>query len=227
MPRGRGRSTFRAMRWVPVLLVLCAVALFVRARASDDSAPSAAAQVQALPPQLRSLLTVGPDAATLLRTDGALPGLPAIQPGDPAAQPAVLPFADVGSRRELRVVRRDIRRDLAALNRLSDDDGATPAMAARTLAAVYSARVLAALGPRGRRAFATRVAGRTHIAQRVRVLGYDGIFVSGPRALAQVVYRLSMRAPSGRFLARAPETWTVTLARERGRWRFVRGLDSD
>jgi hypothetical protein len=215
------------MRWIPVLLVLCAVALYVRGRAAEDDASSAAARVQALPPELRSLLDAGPDAAALLRTTGALPGLPAIQPGDPAAQPAVLPFADVGPRRELRAVRRGIGRDLAALNRLSDDDGATPAMAARTLAAVYSARALAALGPAGRRAFATRVAGRTHIAQRVRVLGYDGIFVSGPHALAQVVYRLSMRAPSGRFLARSPQTWTVTLVRERGRWRFVRGLESD
>jgi hypothetical protein len=215
------------MRWVPVLLVLCALALYVRARHNDDGAPSSAVQGQALPPGLRSLLDAGPDAAALLRSAGALPGLAAIQPGDPAAQPAVLPFANVGSRGELRGVRRDIRRDLAALNRLSDEDGATPAMAARTLAAVYSARVLTALGPAGRRAFATRVAGRTHIAQRVRLLGYDGIFVSGPHALAQVVYRLSMRTPSGRFLARAPETWTVTLVRERGRWRFVRGLDSD
>jgi hypothetical protein len=63
-------------------------------------------------------------------------------------------------------------------------------------------------------------------AQRVRVLGYDGIFVSGPRALAQVVYRRSLRAPSGRYLAREPETRTVTLVREGGRWRFVRGFET-
>ena len=86
--------------------------------------------------------------------------------------------------------------------------------------------MLSALGPRGRRAFAARVAGRAHIAERVRVLGYDGIFVSCRRALAQVVYRLSVRAPSGRYLARTAQTWTVTLARAGGRWRFVRGLET-
>ena len=58
------------------------------------------------------------------------------------------------------------------------------------------------------------------------MLDFEGVFVSGRRALAQVVYRLSTRAPSGRFVARAPATWTVTLAREDGRWRFVRGLET-
>jgi hypothetical protein len=216
------------MRWVPVLLVLCALAVYVRARDFSGPAATAPAAAQALPSTLQSVFSAGPDAAALLHTGAALPGLSAILPGGGVTAPApdgAAPFANVGSRPQLRGVRRDIRRDLAALNRLSDEDGATPAMAARTLAAVYSARVLAALGPAGRRAFATRVAGRTHIAQRVRVLGYDGIFVSGPRALAQVVYRLSLRAPSGRFLARSPQTWTVTLVREGGRWRFVRGVD--
>jgi hypothetical protein len=59
------------------------------------------------------------------------------------------------------------------------------------------------------------------------VLDFDGVFVAGDRALAQVVYRLSIRGPSGRFIARAPATWTVTLARESGRWRFVRGIEAD
>ena len=91
---------------------------------------------------------------------------------------------------------------------------------------VYSAPVLAALGADGRRAFAARVAGRTQAAQRIRVLDFQGVFVSGRRALAQVVYRLSTRAPSGRFVARPPAIWTVTLSREDGRWRFVRGIES-
>ena len=91
---------------------------------------------------------------------------------------------------------------------------------------VYSAPVLAALGADGRRAFAARVAGRTQAAQRIKVLDFQGVFVSGSRALAQVVYRLSTRAPSGRFVARAPAIWTVTLAREGGRWRFVRGIET-
>ena len=58
------------------------------------------------------------------------------------------------------------------------------------------------------------------------MLDFEGVFVSGRRALAQVVYRLSIRGPSGRFVARAPATWTVTLAHEDGRWRFVRGLET-
>jgi hypothetical protein len=108
------------------------------------------------------------------------------------------------------------------LNRLSGGD--VPA-AERPLADVYSAPVLRTLGPTGRRKFAERVAGRTQVAQRIKVLAFQGIFVSGRRALAQVVYRLSMRAPSGRYIARAPQTWTVTLAHEGDHWRFVRGFD--
>jgi hypothetical protein len=60
----------------------------------------------------------------------------------------------------------------------------------------------------------------------VRVLGYDGLMVSGRRALAAVIYRASVRVPPGRFLVRAPHARTVTLAREHGRWRFVRGLET-
>ena len=137
------------------------------------------------------------------------------------------PFADVGSRAELRAVRGDIRRDFAALNRLSSmRGGASPSQVSATLAEVYSAPVLAALGADGLRAFAERYAGRTQVAQKVKVLDFDGVFVSGRRALAQVVYRLSLRGPSGRYVARAPATWTVTLAHEDGRWRFVRGLET-
>ncbi len=58
------------------------------------------------------------------------------------------------------------------------------------------------------------------------MLDFEGVFVSGRRALAQVVYRLSTRAPSGRFVARAPQTWSVRLAREGGRWRFVQGIET-
>ena len=129
--------------------------------------------------------------------------------------------------RELRKVRSDIRRDFDALNRLSSiRGGASPAEVSATLAEVYSAPVLAALGADGLRAFAERYAGRTEVAQKVKVLDFEGVFVSGRRALAQVVYRLSMRGPSGHYVARAPATWTVTLAQEDGRWRFVRGLET-
>ena len=61
------------------------------------------------------------------------------------------------------------------------------------------------------------------MAQHVKVLGYDHIFVSHRRALAQVVCQISVRAPSGRYLARSPQTLTLGLVREGGRWRVVRG----
>ena len=94
------------------------------------------------------------------------------------------------------------------------------------LADVYSAPVLRALGANGRREFAERIAGRTQVAQRIKVLDFQGIFVSGRRALAQVVYRMSLRAPSGRYIARSPQRWTVRLVHEGDHWRFVRGLES-
>ena len=109
---------------------------------------------------------------------------------------------------------------------LSIKGGASPAQVQATLPQVYSAPVLASLGADGRRDFAERYAGRTRVAQKIKVLDFEGVFVSGRRALAQVVYRLSTRAPSGRFVARSPQTWTVTLAREGGRWRFVQGIES-
>ena len=124
-------------------------------------------------------------------------------------------------------MRGDIRRDLRALNRLSAKDGASLASAERTLTEVYSAPVLERLGAAGRRAFAERLVGRTQAAQRIKVVDFAGVFVSDKRALAQVVYRLSMRSPSGRFVARSPQIWTVRLAYEGGRWRFVQGFESD
>ena len=147
---------------------------------------------------------------------------------DASATSAVRPFADVGSRA------RAARRPRATSGATSPRSTASPRCAAAprpqqvsaTLAEVYSAPVLAALGADGLRAFAERFAGRTEVAQKVKVLDFDGVFVSGRRALAQVVYRLSMRGPSGRYVARAPATWTVTLAHEDGRWRFVRGLET-
>jgi hypothetical protein len=221
---------------VRLILVVAAIAggvVFLKARMDDASGGAASApQVSTaqVPSQFRSILANRPDPVSILRQRGALPGLGAIRRlsggagEDAPPQPA--PFADVGSRQELREVRGDVRRDIAALNRLSEDGGASAAEVQGTLAQVYSAPVLDALGPDGRRAFAARVAGRTQAAQRIEVLDFQGVFVSGPRALAQVVYRLSTRAPSGRFVARPPAIWTVTLARENGRWRFVRGIET-
>jgi hypothetical protein len=228
------------VRLVLVVAVLAVGFVVVKQQTGEAGAGAAApsapvVNTAGMPRQFQALLAARPDPAQLLAQRGALPGLGAIRRiagklsagEDTAAAPAARPFADVGSRKEVRAVRTDIRRDFAALNRLSSSPGgASPAEVSATLAEVYSAPVLAALGADGLRAFAERYAGRTQVAQKVKVLDFDGVFVSGRRALAQVVYRLSMRAPSGRYVARAPATWTVTLAREDGRWRFVRGLES-
>ena len=223
------------IRLLVVIAILAAGVVVVKQRADDVGstlAGGAAGQPAQIPPEFRPLLADAPDPAPILRERGALPGLGAIRRfagggSDDTSEPAVRPFADVGTRRELNKVRGDIRRDIAALNRLSAKGGADLASAERTLAEVYSAPVLARLGTDGRRAFAERLVGRTQAAQRIKVVDFDGVFVSGRRALAQVVYRLSTRAPSGRFVARAPQVWTVTLAHEGGRWRFVRGFEED
>ena len=223
------------VRLVIVIAVLATVVVVVKQRsdAVGVSAPAAPrVNSSQIPEEFRRILADAPDPARILRERGALPGLGAIRrltggddSGDDA--PGTRPFADVGSRRELRKVRADIRRDLAALNRLTHKGGGSLASAERTLAEVYSAPVLERLGPDGRRAFAQQLAGRTRVAQRIKVVDFEGVFVSGSRALAQVVYRLSTRSPSGRFVARSPETWTVRLAHEGGRWRFVQGFETD
>jgi hypothetical protein len=221
------------VRLALLLVVLVAGFMVVKQRSDDAGAGAATAppvNTSQLPPEFRQILAAAPDTRRLLNERGALPGLGAIRrlAGSRNEEPPVeaRPFADVGSRRELRKVRGDIRRDFTALNRLSRNGGASPQQVQATLAEVYSAPVLAALGSDGRQAFAERYAGRTRVAQRIKVLDFEGVFVSGRRALAQLVYQLSTRAPSGHFVARSPQTWTVTLAREGGRWRFVQGLET-
>jgi hypothetical protein len=218
------------VRIVAVAAVLAVAFVALKDRipsAASGPAPAPSLSTAGVPSEFRAILADRPDPAAILRSRGALPGLGVIRrltrgqsQIDAPEQPA--PFADVGTAAELRAVRADIRRDLAVLNRLSGGDVAA---AERALADVYSAPVLRTLGPAGRRAFAERVAGRTQVAQHIKVLDFQGIFVSGSRALAQVVYRLSMRAPSGRYIARAPQTWTVRLAHEGDHWRFVRGFE--
>jgi hypothetical protein len=232
MPRRRRPGTFPAgMRWVLLVVLTVAVgAVYLRARAIDDDSAALATspvQIGGLPPQVRDIYGSVPSPVALLHSAEALPGLGAIRAhGDTPAVAQAFPFADIGTPRELRSVRRDIRRNLDAINALSDAGGGWPRAAAQTLAEVYSAPVLASLGPAGRQAFAARLAGSARVVEHVRALGYEGVFVFGRRALAQVIYRVSVRVPSGRFLVREPRTWTVTLARERGRWRFVRGFDT-
>lgn len=221
------------VRLVIVIAVLAAGVVVVKQRADSPgvAAPTTpSVSSSKVPEEFRRLLAEAPDPASILRQKGALPGLGAIRrlTGDDStaeAEPRSRPFADVGSRRELKKVRGDIRRDLAALNRLSAKGGGSIAAAERTLAEVYSAPVLERLGAEGRRDFAAQLAGRTRVAQRIKVVDFEGVFVSGSRALAQIVYRLSTRSPSGRFAARAPQLWTVRLAYEGGRWRFVQGFE--
>jgi hypothetical protein len=223
---------------VRMVLIIAALGVaFVILRERVVSSGGSAAQVQAtvdtshVPKEFRSLLAYRPDPAAILSSRGALPGLGVIRrlAGHSSETPAsdkARPFGNVGSRRDVRQVERHIRRDIEALNRLSEMKSVTPAEAERTLELVYSATTLGSLGADGRQAFAARVAGATHASQKIKVLDFDGVFVAGDRALAQVVYQLSIRAPSGRFIARSPATWTVTLARENGRWRFVRGIET-
>jgi hypothetical protein len=222
------------VRLTVVIGVLALGFVFVKQRSAEIGAGATArpaVNTAQMPKEFRALLAERPDPAQVLRQRGALPGLEAIRDltsklGKPDQARATRPFADVGSRRQLREVRRDIRRGFSALNRLSNKGGASPEQVQATLARVYSAPVLASLGADGRRDFAELYAGRTRVAQKIRVLDFEGVFVSGRRALAQVVYRLSTRMPSGRFVARSPQTWTVTLARESSRWRFVKGLET-
>jgi hypothetical protein len=235
MPRARLAATVRAMvRLVLVIAVLGVAFVLLRERIVNNGSAApvqAAVDTSRVPKEFRSLLAYRPDPAAILASRGALPGLGVIRrlAGHGSEKPATdqaRPFGNVGSRDDVREVQRHIRRDIAALNRLNERDDVTPVQAERTLELVYSAATLKALGPSGRQAFAARVAGTTRASQKIKVLDFDGVFVAGDRALAQVVYRLSIRAPSGRFVARSPATWTVTLAREDGRWRFVRGMET-
>jgi ketosteroid isomerase-like protein len=223
------------VRMVLVIAVLGVAFVLLRERivSNGTAAPvQSSVDTSRVPQQFRSLLAYRPDPAAILSSRGALPGLGVIRrlAGHGSDEPDTAPvqsFGNVGSRADVRQVQRHIRRDIDALNRLSELDGVTPAQAERTLELVYSAATLRALGAGGRQAFAARLAGTTRASQKITLLDFDGVFVAGDRALAQVVYRLSIRAPSGRFVARSPATWTVTLARENGRWRFVRGLETD
>src|SRR4051794_9763607 len=182
-----------------VLLAVLAVGFVVLRERSAESGAGAASAPQVnpakLPQEFRGLLAARPDPAQVLRQRGALPGLGAIRKFTAKFEsddqtPAMRPFADVGSARELRKVRGDIRRDFTALNRLSSKGGASAEQVQAMLTQVYSAPVLASLGGDGRRDFAELYAGRTRVAQKIKVLDFEGVFVSGRRALAQIVYQL-------------------------------------
>jgi hypothetical protein len=179
-----------------VLVALFAVGYVAYHQTRQEREPAAAVDTSRVPEQFRSLLADRPDVVAIMRSHGLLPAADA-----PGSSSRMRPFADVGRPAQIRAVRRDIRRDVTALNRLSRD---------RALAEAYAS--------------AARPAAEPSRTQHIKVLDFDGVFVSGDRALAQVVYRRATKAPSGRFVAHAPATTTVTLARERGRWRLLRGF---
>src|SRR3954469_25644934 len=117
---------------VKLAVVVAAMAIgvvFLKDRLADATGGATAPQpvnVAGVPSQFREILASRPDPASILRRRGALPGLGAIRKlagrtvSEAPEQPA--PFADVGSARELRAVRTDIRRDLAALNHATDPE---------------------------------------------------------------------------------------------------------
>src|SRR5829696_4707550 len=144
MPRRPRAATVLSMvRLVLVVAVIAGGVVLLKGRLDNATGgvpatpPVSSAQV---PPQFRSILAKSPDPIAILRQRGALPGLGAISRlagrATDEAPPEPAPFADVGSRAELRSVRSDIRRDIAALNRLSEGDGATASEVERTLAEV-------------------------------------------------------------------------------------------
>src|SRR4051794_7920229 len=187
MPRARLAATVRGMvRMVLAFAVLGVAFVILRERVVSDGGGAAPVQsavdTSRVPKEFRSLLAYRPDPAAILASRGALPGLGVIRrlAGHDADRPAtdeVRPFGNVGSRRDVREVQRHIRRDIEALNRLSEMDDVTPAEAERTLELVYSAATLDSLGPDGRQAFAARVAGATHASQKIKLLEFDGVFV--------------------------------------------------
>ena len=209
-----------------------------RSREADDAEggdlPRAAGgHVGAVPPQFQEILASQPDPLSILRQRGALPGLGAIRRlagGDSDAS------ADAAQ-----AVRRR-RQPRASCARCGATSGATSPRSTASATGdgavavprsskrwpeVYSAPVLAALGAAGpprlrrarRRPHAGRAAGSrcstTRASSSPATARWPRSSTGSPRA-----------APSGRFVARAPEIWTVTLAREDGRWRFVRGIES-
>src|SRR3954451_3899792 len=117
---------------------------------SGSASAAPAVDTAGMPREFQSLLAARPDPAQILRQRGALPGLRSIKgiagelsggEGD-ADSASMRPFADEGSRAELRKLRADVRRDFDALNRLySPRRGASPAEVSTTLAEVYSAPV--------------------------------------------------------------------------------------
>ena len=164
MPRAaRGANVRYMIRLVIVIAVLAAGVVVVKQRSDAVGVAAPAAppvSSSKVPEEFRRLLADAPDPASILREQGALPGLGAIRRlagGDSTAERR----AAVAAVRRRRLAARAAARSAAtsaATSRRSTGSarkgGVSLAAAERTLAEVYSAPVLERLGAEGRRDFA-------------------------------------------------------------------------
>jgi hypothetical protein len=226
------------VRFVLLLVSVGVVIAFATSRMGDLTGPEARIGPPPVPPgtnvpeQFRELLATNINPGEVIAARGGLPGFSTVRrlvtrDDGGAANSGPRPFADLGPARQVRAVKADVKRNLAALNGVTRRYQPAPAAVVRMLATVYSAAMLERLGEDGRRELAAGVAGAAAArGQVVRVVQFDGVFVSDRRALAQVMYRRFVRQPSGAYLAGSTGSWQVLLSFDRGRWRFERGLEA-
>jgi hypothetical protein len=190
----------------------------------------AIAQGQNIPAELRDILGAFPTGDDLLSQGGSLPGLGAVISGgddDEGEDDRLRPFGDTGPRGAVLRVKDAVRRHLRAISHFTRDFDRDSARAAAVIDRVYSRRVLGDLGEDGRRKLAVGLAGKPDDAARsLSVVQFHGVIVSGRHALALLDYRERRRyRRSSPWQSAPPERWQVTLLREDGHWRFVRGFD--
>lgn len=225
-----------AVRLLISLIVVAVVAVWGYQRVADrvqgDDGPLAAIGGHSanVPSQFREILGSMPTGQTLLAQGGSLPGVGALVRGRDDGDDEddrLRPFGDVGSRRAVARVKATVRRDLRTMSRFTRRFARTPEDAAAIVARVYSRRVLDELGADGRAKLARGLAGQpSDPARSLSVVQFQGVFVAGRRALALLDYRSSQRFRRGGPWQRMPATrWQITLIREDGRWRLVRGLE--
>ena len=186
MPRALRRANVDHMSgWCSWSRVLAAGVVVVKQRSDEAGAAAAAAPRRSAPRRSRrssaDCSPTPPDPATILRERGRAAGARR----DPPARRRRLdgrapsrgsrPFADVGSRgASCARCAATSAATSRALNRLSDKGGVSIAEAERTLAEVYSAPVLERLGARGPARLRRALAGRTQVAQRIKVARLPG-----------------------------------------------------
>jgi hypothetical protein len=191
----------------------------------------AVGQSQNIPTEFQDILGSFPTGDDLLRQGGSLPGVGAlISGGDDEAEEEsdrLRPFGDVGSRAAVLRVKTTVRRHLRTISRFTRDFERDPGKAAAVIDQVYSRRVLDELGDDGRKKLAEGLAGQPDDpARSLSVVQFHGVVASGRHALVLLDYRERRRfRRGGPWQSAPPERWQVTLLREDGRWRFVRGFD--